>query len=144
MTKTNAFWDASALVPLCVNQGASPFARTALKCRTLAAWWGTPVEISGAFSRLVRDGDIGAPAFRLAISRLEALRQQWIEIQPSDVLRDLAEALLHRHPLRAADSLQLAAALVWSNRQPRKRHFVCLDGRLAEAATREGFNVETF
>ncbi|MBA2251932.1 MAG: hypothetical protein H0W13_04380, partial [Nitrospirales bacterium] len=43
------------------------------------------------------------------------------------------------HPLRAADSLQLAAALVWANRQAVGHHFVCLDQRLREAAHREGF-----
>ena len=143
MTKTDAFWDASALVPLCVNQGASPLARAALKNKTLAAWWGTPVEMTGAFSRLSRNGDIGRDSFRMAISRLAALRQRWVEVQPTEALRELAEELLLRHPLRAADSLQLAAALVWSNRQPRKRRFVCFDGRLAEAAANEGFTVET-
>ena len=45
--------------------------------------------------------------------------------------------------LRAADALQLAAALVWAKQLPRKRLFVCFDGRLAEAAGKEGFTVET-
>jgi hypothetical protein len=78
-----------------------------------------------------------------AIARLTELRQRWIEVQPTEVLRDLAEVLLQRHPLRAADAMQLAAALIWAKQLPRKRVFVCLDSRLAEAASKEGFSVQT-
>jgi hypothetical protein len=39
--------------------------------------------------------------------------------------------------------LQLAAALVWSKQLPSTRLFVCFDGRLAEAASKEGFSVQT-
>lgn len=45
------------------------------------------------------------------------------------------------HPLRAADSLQLAAAFVWANGHPAGHHFVCLDERLRQAAIQEGFIV---
>jgi hypothetical protein len=41
--------------------------------------------------------------------------------------------------LRAADALQLAAALVWCQGDPLQHGFVCLDQRLREAARREGF-----
>ena len=63
-------------------------------------------------------------------------------MQPTESARDLAAALVQRHPLRAADAMQLAAALIGSNRQPRNRAFVCFDGRLAEAAVKEGLSVE--
>lgn len=46
------------------------------------------------------------------------------------------------HPLRAADALQLAAALVLSDFEPRTLPFVTLDDRLASAARREGFEVQ--
>jgi hypothetical protein len=45
------------------------------------------------------------------------------------------------HPLRAADALQLAAALVWVEEQPHGEGFVSLDGRLRDAAAREGFTL---
>ena len=45
------------------------------------------------------------------------------------------------HPLRAADAMQLAAAIVWANGQATGHEFVCLDHRLREAAQREGFTV---
>ena len=143
MRKFDAFWDASALAPLCVAQGPSGLVRTASKTRSITVWWGSPVEMTSAFARLFRNQEIDQQDFRLAMTRLTELRRRWIEVQPTGVLRDLAEMLLQRHALRAADSMQLAAALVWAKQLPRKRLFVCFDGRLAEAASKEGFSVET-
>ena len=118
MKKIEAFWDSSALVPLCVDQGGSTFAKADLKDKSLAVWWGASVEMTSAFTRLLRRGEISHDDFR-------------------------AEKPLQQHPLRAADALQLAAALVWSKLHPRMRAFVCFDGRLAEAASKENFSVET-
>lgn len=56
-------------------------------------------------------------------------------------VRNQAIRLLGLHPLRAADALQLAAALVWADRRPRGHPFVCLDAGLREAAHAEGFSV---
>lgn len=143
MKTTDAFWDASALVALCVDQGVSALAKSALKNRSLAVWWGTPVEMTSAFARLLRSGDIRQEHFEMALKRLAGLRRRWIEVQPTDAVRVMAENLLQQHSLRAADALQLAAALVWAKQQPQKRTFVCFDGPLAEAAQRERFWVET-
>ena len=57
----------------------------------------------------------------------------------TDQVRVRAGRLLAAHPLRAADALQLAAALVWSDDQPQGESFVCLDERLRAAAASEGF-----
>ena len=143
MKKIDAFWDASALVPLCVAQGTSGLAKTASKTKSIAVWWSSPVEMTSAFARLLRNQEIDQQDFRLAMARLTELRRRWIEVQPTETLRDLAEMLLQRYPLRAADAMQLAAALIWSKLLPRKRIFVCFDGRLAEAASKEGFSVQT-
>jgi hypothetical protein len=48
------------------------------------------------------------------------------------------------HDLRAADALQLAAALIACDEQPALLPFVTLDRRLADAARREGFRVLPF
>jgi hypothetical protein len=56
-------------------------------------------------------------------------------------LRRLAQRLVRVHPLRAADAFQLAAALVAAEPDPSGVEFVCLDPRLANAASREGFRV---
>ena len=143
MKRIEAFWDSSALVPLCVDQGASTLAKSAMKVKSLAVWWATPVEMTSAFTRLLRSGEIRPEDFQVALARLTELRRRWIEVQPTEAVRVLAESLVGRHSLRAADALQLAAALVWSNGRPRGQAFVCFDGRLAEAAGREGFSLET-
>ena len=52
-----------------------------------------------------------------------------------------AKRLLAVHPIRAADALQLGAALTASYDDTVARDFVCLDERLAEAAAREGFRI---
>lgn len=52
-----------------------------------------------------------------------------------------ARRLLRVHALRAADALQLAAAIAASEADPASLKLVTLDERLAEAARREGFPV---
>ena len=44
-------------------------------------------------------------------------------------------------PLRAGDALQLSAALTWTEDAPRGETFVCLDARLRDAASRQGFAI---
>ena len=60
-------------------------------------------------------------------------------ILPVDEVRTRAAGLLTLHPLRAADALQLAAALTWTEGLPKGERFVCLDRRLREAARLQGF-----
>lgn len=63
------------------------------------------------------------------------------EIEPSEEVRNLASQFAGKHPLRAADALQLAAALYWCGGNTCKESFVCLDDRLRGAAALEGFRV---
>lgn len=63
------------------------------------------------------------------------------EIQPWDKIRGRARHLITKHPLRAADAFQLAAALEWCGEEPAGYNFVCLDDRLRLAAAMEGFRV---
>src|SRR5205085_11898054 len=52
-----AFWDASAIVPLCCSQPAIGHGRKLLRdVRRMVVWWGTSVEARSAFARLVREG----------------------------------------------------------------------------------------
>jgi predicted nucleic acid-binding protein len=99
-------------------------------------------EMMSAFCRLLRQDEIGQRDFEAALARLASLKASWIEILPTERVRELAEGLLQTYPLRAADALQLAAALTWTRKQPRKRTFICCDNRLAESALKEGFQAE--
>ena len=53
-------------------------------------------------------------------------------------VRRHAQAVLARHPLRAADAAQLGAALAVAAEQAPPLGFVCLDERLLDAAERDG------
>jgi predicted nucleic acid-binding protein len=66
---------------------------------------------------------------------------EWNEVLPTDAVRGTAMRMLRIHPLRPADSLQLATAFVAVEHDPASLDFVSLDDRLAEAAGREGFRV---
>ncbi|MGH9766764.1 MAG: type II toxin-antitoxin system VapC family toxin [Blastocatellia bacterium] len=137
-----AFWDTSAIVPLCCRQDASqPLRQWWRQLDRVVVWWGTSVEIRGALSRLLREGAITPRDSQPALKRLETLRKQWREIMPGDRVRDLAETLPDTYGLRAMDSLQLAAALVWCGNQPKGRLLICIDNRLTEAAQKAGFTV---
>lgn len=141
MKQETAFWDASALVPLCVREETSRQAQSYLKKHPPAAWWGSLVEIHGAIARLLRDGHLKPAGRDGALARLDVLRRGWKEILPSDELREMARALLDRYTLRSADSLQLAAALTWCQERPARRIFICGDERLSAAAHDAGFLV---
>jgi predicted nucleic acid-binding protein len=141
MSKQSAFWDASALVPLCVHEASSRQAQSQLRKFMPVVWWGSLVEVHSAIARLHRLGTLKAVEKQGALSRLDLLSRGWREILPGDHVRDLARRLLETHELRAADSLQLAAALTWCQQRPAKRDFVCADQRLSKAAMAAGFSV---
>lgn len=105
----------------------------------MAVWWAARVECISALARRSREGVLGTTGEEHARRALGMLAGSWSEILPTDRLRTLAERLLAVHPIRAADALQLAAALQWCAGEPIGRPFVCLDQRLREAARREGF-----
>jgi predicted nucleic acid-binding protein len=136
------FWDASAIVPLLVAEERRDELLAELdRDSRMFVWWGTPVECVSAVSRREREGALSLAEATTALERLRALSDSWYEVLPSDVVRSTAQRLLRVHPLRAADSLQLAAALVASEGDPARLPFVCLDDRLTEAAQREGFGL---
>jgi predicted nucleic acid-binding protein len=64
-----------------------------------------------------------------------------MRFKPTEEVRERAERLLRIHRLRAADALQLAAALVWCEDRPRGRALIGDDGNLSEAARGEGFTI---
>jgi predicted nucleic acid-binding protein len=134
-----AFWDASALVPLCVLQQATPRAESLSKKFGVVVWWAAPVEVHGAFARLLRVGQLTSTGNVQAQVVLAELRSKWREICPDPSLRDQAERLLDRFTLKAADALQLAAALAWTSGRPRMRAFISGDAQLLEAARHLGF-----
>ena len=136
------FWDASALMPLLLDEAASRSVRPLFgRGPSIMTWWGTRVECAAAIARLIRERRLDATGERLGRERQADLFDGADEVEAAEGVRERAERLLAIHALRAADALQLAAALVWARERPSGLDFVCLDGRLREAARREGFTI---
>lgn len=134
------FWDSSGIVPMLVPEARSAAMVALLEAEpVLVAWWATPVECQSAVYRRHREEGVPRAIVEQALQRLRGLVEDADFVAPSSRLRDRAGRLLASHPLRAADALQLAAALVWCDDRPEGEPFVCLDERLRDAALREGF-----
>jgi predicted nucleic acid-binding protein len=136
------FWDSSAIVPLLIAQ--PPTEKRSQQLRedeTILVWWGTSTECVSALQRLLREGTANDDDLSRAIARLDGLASSWTEVEPTNQVRLQAERLLRTHPLRAADALQLAAAIIGADYEPDGMGFYTSDTRLAEAAAKEGFKV---
>jgi len=136
------FWDSSAIVPLLVQETSTENLLKMLEDdQQLLVWWGTPVECASALARRERDGAMTTAQMTAAVERLASLETAWDEVVPSAAVRAQARRLVRLHPLRAADALQLAAAVLASEHDPMSLDIVTLDDRLKIAAEREGFRV---
>jgi predicted nucleic acid-binding protein len=136
------FWDSSAIVPLIVDApGRAPLLELLESDPVMIVWWGTPVELISAVSRQEREGGLDPAVAAAAVDRVRKLERAWHQVTPSDSVRNRAQRLLRVHPLRAADSLQLAAALNVAGDDVASTRFITLDRRLRDAAQREGLDV---
>ena len=137
------YWDTSALVPLLVQEANTRRREKALRADPqIVSWWGTRVECASALNRLEWEGALSGIGLEEALSSLAVLADSWVEIQASAIVQNRALRILRVHALRAADALQLAAALVAVDDAPSGFPFLCADTHLASAARKEGFTVE--
>ena len=135
------YWDTSAIVPLLLPESPRDALLTLLeRDPVMLVWWGTPVECTSAVARREREGALDVIEAGAALERLRDLVAAWREMLPGESIRTTAQRLLRVHPLRAADALQLAAALVLSRDRPRWPLVTC-DRQLASVAELEGFDV---
>lgn len=136
------YWDASAIVPLLVRQTRTKFV-TSLHAAdpVVVVWWGTTVECTSALARLLRDNNIDRRGAASGLERLRKFEIEWVEVEPTIAVRDGACRLLRAHPLRAADALQLSAALHLSEQIGESLEMVCFDDRMADAARAERLHV---
>jgi hypothetical protein len=135
------FWDSSALIPLLLDEGRSAeVVRLFDSDGAQTVWCLTEVEAASAISRRAREG-LTAEREKAARSQLRFLRERWLEVSSLERVRSRALRLLSVHSLRAADALQLAAALLSCDERTDSFPFVCLDDRLADAARKERFPV---
>lgn len=136
------YWDASALVPLFVTEPDSRRVREWLsEDDGIVTWVWTRTEIVSAVERRAREGLLSRLERRRLFGRFNELAASWDEVTDVLAVRSLAELLLARHPLRAADAGQLGAALLIHDQFGAALPFVCLDERLSAAAELEGLRV---
>ena len=136
------FWDSSALVAALLDEPRSRQLIDAFDGDPVPViWWGTALDCHAAVVRAVREKRVGREEAAEAAERLREARAQVREVAPLEAVRTRAMRLLSAHQLRTADSMQLAASLVWCEEQPAAETFVCLEQRLREAARREGFTL---
>jgi predicted nucleic acid-binding protein len=136
------FWDTSALLPLFVSEKESARARSWLRRDPVVVVWTlTRVELLSALARRERKEPSAARALARARTSVLHAWEEWSEIVALEPVQRQAERLVFVHPLRAAEALQLGAALVATDLDPAGRELVTFDERLATAAEKEGFAV---
>lgn len=137
------FWDSSAVLPLIVEEPTSALMKKTLRTDpVMIVWWGTLVECTSAVAIRERHGDLSMESATRVLNQLRALSAGWNEMSASDAVRALATRLLRLHSLRAADALQLAAALVAAEDDPTSLEFLSLDDKLKKTAQLHGFRTE--
>ena len=102
---------------------------------------GSWIECASALNRLHRDGDLDADGLNQTLAKLSRAAAGWLRVRPYERVRQRALRVLRIHPLRAAATLQLAAALTTCGDAPETLAMVCSDRRLSKAAVKEGFEV---
>jgi hypothetical protein len=140
--KPVAFWDSSALIPLCVSQPQTATARLLYESYRIVTWRATQVEIMSGLTRLDRMGQITHDRFFIGKRIAQEIMRDWISVGSIESIAGNACLQLELYPLRAADALQLAAALEWCEGKPRGNVFLTFDRRLREAAGSAGFTLE--
>ncbi len=139
------FWDTSALVPLLILERGTPIvARWLRQDPVVIVWTLTRVELISALARHRREAPRDAAALIAAQHDLQEAWERWSEVTAVDVVRRQAERIVEIHPLKAADALQIGAALVAVQQNPALYEFVTLDEPQATTAEREGLRVLTW
>ena len=130
------------MAPLVVAKPASSLVREWLaedEWIITSVWSRT--EIVSAIERRTREGSLSRRQRREVLERFDVFAGSWDEVTDVLAVRSRANALLARHPLRAADAAQLGAALLVQEQWAGPLTFVCLDQRLSSAAELEGLRL---
>lgn len=136
------FWDSSALVPLFIEEPTTAELRSWVEDDLdICVWAMSDVEVRSALSRRARNGGVSWREVQELGQRLDAFMKRIHVMSLLDTVKKRAKRLLAVHDLRAADALQLAAALATCDDDPAGYEFLTLDQRLGDAARREGFTV---
>lgn len=135
------YYDTSALVKQYLQEPGSKLVLELLKSgeKVYTASL-TYAETHAAFSRRTREGRLTRETTKRLALRFDKDWESYDIVVLSENVFRLARQMLYRHPLRSADAIHLASALLLARTSPRSSwSFVCADGRLCDAAKSEGF-----
>ncbi len=133
-------WDSSAIVPLLILERETEQCIKAFKSDSdVIVWTMSKVEVFSALCRRFRQNGINEGVFDSAKKRIDGFFDAAFEIVSVPKVKERALRLLQIHSLKAADALQLAAALIVTQEVPAKLTFMSFDEQLNIAAKREGF-----
>lgn len=135
------YYDTSALVKQYLEEPGSKLVLELLKSgeKVYTASL-TYAETHAAFSRRTREGRLTRETTKRLALRFDKDWESYDIVVLSENVFRLARQMLYRHPLRSADAIHLASALLLARTSPRSSwSFVCADGRLCDAAKSEGF-----
>ena len=136
------FWDTSALIPVLVAELQTARAtRLLLNDPDVIVWTLTRVELLSALARRRRSDRAAAAWLRRARQEVLEMWPRWVEVTALETVRRHAERIVESHALRAADAMQIAAALVARAEGSDDLAFVTFDLQQAAAAEREGLRV---
>jgi predicted nucleic acid-binding protein len=139
------FFDSSAVVKLYVEEQHSRRVRGWMEPVLSVVSRLTEIEVASAFGRSVRAGILSSEEGERALASLRADVARWQVVELTGEVVTEAVRLLSRHPLRAADAIQLGSALVFTQAMGQDLDgFVAFDQRLEDAARAERLAVPTF
>ena len=101
----------------------------------------TETEIASALARRCREGDFPEDERDRAITALRRDLESLFLVEVTQTVGRKSISLLKRHPLRAADALQLGSCLEIQEQLRLPVRFVAFDQRLLEAARAEGLEI---
>lgn len=134
------YFDASALVKRYVRERSSVKVRRLLLSDVPATSRLSEVEVASALIRRTREGAFSVAERDRALAALETDFPAILVVELTPEVTTRARTLLQRYPLRAGDAIQLASCLYLQEQLGEEVALVAFDGRLTEAARREGLS----
>jgi predicted nucleic acid-binding protein len=135
------FVDTSVLVKLYIAEpGSERMREVAAQENQIAASMLAFAEIHAALARRRREGLLLAPEFEEIRLRLADDWEELMQVPVGTEILDLLPGLCERHPLRGADAVHLASALLL-RQEGLEILFACSDGSLLGAAVTEGLAI---
>jgi len=131
------FFDASALVKRYVSESGSAAVGRLLVSGPAAISRLSEVEIASALARRTREGHFTRAQRDRTVAALVRDLPALVVVEMTSEVTAEARGLLRRHPLRAADAIQLASAMFLQRQLGREVTVVAFDKRLRDAAREE-------